>query len=147
MNRTGWLGVALLCLIGIGSYSALRWPGTDSALDCPPEEVVWVGEGAQRIARCARPDDPPELRAQRVPAGQAMTVGQKLDLNTATAEDLARVSGVGARLAQQIVEARERLGGFRSWDDVDALPGVGARRMDSLREAAELRPTEPASER
>ncbi len=139
MNRTGWLGLALICVVGIGAFSVLRWPSSDPALDCPPSEVVWDGEDGQRIARCVRPEDPPSLRMQPVPAGQARTLGRKLDLNSASAEDLAGISGIGKRRAAQLVEAREKVGGFQSWDEVDALPGFGARRMDNLREAAELR--------
>lgn len=50
-----------------------------------------------------------------------------MDLNWATAEDLARLPGIGPRRAARIVARRDALGGrFRSPDDLASVPGVGA---------------------
>ena len=49
----------------------------------------------------------------------------RLDLNTATEEELARLPGVGAVLSQRITEYREAHGPFSSADELDAVEGVG----------------------
>ena len=57
-------------------------------------------------------------------------------LNTATAEELDALPGVGPVTAQKIVEWREKHGAFASVDDLDAIPGIGPARLEQLRELA-----------
>jgi competence protein ComEA len=127
-GRTGLLALGLLLLLGVGTWRALRWPAAGPALDCPPEEVRSVGG----VARCL------PAQGEPLPGGQALTVGQKLVLNRATAEELALVPGVGPRLARALVEERERQGGFSDWDQVEAVRGVGPVKLQALMQAAEL---------
>lgn len=134
MNRTGWLALMLLALVAVGVIAALRWPSRKSALNCPTGEVRWVDAGTSLIAVCA-----PGTPVTHVPAGQGLTLGLKLDLNRATETELAQIRGIGPSLARSLVEERSRLGGFRSWDDVDAVRGVGASKLEALKGAAELR--------
>lgn len=61
-----------------------------------------------------------------------------LDLNTATEEELARIPGVGRSLARKLVEARQARGAFTSWDDVDAVSGVGPAKLETLQAATRL---------
>ncbi len=72
------------------------------------------------------------------PAPSAPTPAARLDLNTATEDELARIPGVGPSLARKLVEARQSRGIFTTWDDVDAVAGVGAARLDTLRAATHL---------
>lgn len=83
------------------------------------------------IARCGA--------ATALPAAQALTIGKKLKLNGCTADELALVPGVGTSVAVKIIDARARLdGGFQSWDQVDAVPGVGLNRFETLQQSVEL---------
>jgi competence ComEA-like helix-hairpin-helix protein len=50
----------------------------------------------------------------------------KVNLNTATREELEQLPGVGSKLAQRIVESRQKQA-FRSLADLDRVPGVGAK--------------------
>ncbi|MFE7468276.1 helix-hairpin-helix domain-containing protein [Streptomyces sp. NPDC057499] len=54
-------------------------------------------------------------------------------LNTATAEQLETLPGVGPVLAQHIVEYRAQHGGFRSVDELREVNGIGDRRFSDLR--------------
>ena len=60
--------------------------------------------------------------------------GGPLHLNTATAEQLDELPGVGPVTAQKIVEWREKNGAFSSVDDLDAIPGIGPARLEQLRD-------------
>ncbi|MDT0275978.1 ComEA family DNA-binding protein [Blastococcus goldschmidtiae] len=51
--------------------------------------------------------------------------GGPVDLNTATAEDLDGLPGIGPVLAQRIVAYRSAQGPFRSVDQLDDVPGIG----------------------
>jgi competence protein ComEA len=48
-----------------------------------------------------------------------------LDLNTATAEQLERLPGVGPVLAQRILDWRQEHGRFSSVDELQEVPGIG----------------------
>lgn len=62
----------------------------------------------------------------------------KLSVNVATAEQLDALDGVGPAMAAAIVQLRTKLGGFRSLDQLDDVPGVGEKRLASLRAQLEL---------
>jgi competence protein ComEA len=57
-----------------------------------------------------------------------------VNLNSATLEELATLDGVGPVMAQKIVDYRQQHGGFASVDELDAIPGIGPKRLESLRE-------------
>jgi competence protein ComEA len=67
------------------------------------------------------------------PAGTSPP-GRPLDLNTATLEQLDTLAGVGPATAQKIVDFREEHGGFGSVDELARVPGIGDKRLASLRE-------------
>ena len=57
-------------------------------------------------------------------AAKAAPTG-KVNLNTATAEQLSTLPGVGAKLAARIVEYRQKSGGFKSAQELMNVQGVG----------------------
>ena len=54
-----------------------------------------------------------------------MTYAEKLNLNTATVEILDSLPGIGPQKAEAIVELRNRMGGFRSVEDILNVDGIG----------------------
>ncbi|WP_239572539.1 ComEA family DNA-binding protein, partial [Streptomyces sp. G44] len=63
-------------------------------------------------------------------AGAAGPVG----LNTATAEQLDQLPGVGPVLAQHIIDYRTEHGGFRSVEELREVNGIGDRRFADLQD-------------
>ena len=53
-------------------------------------------------------------------------------LNSATAEELDALPGIGPSLAAAIIRARAEQGGFRSVQDLEQVRGIGAARMADL---------------
>ncbi len=127
-GRTAALAVVLPFALGAGWAVQTRWPETAAALDCPPERVRWSGAGALGVARCDQGEAPPD--AVRV------ALGLRLPLNRAAEAELARLPGVGPAAAHALVQARP----FRSWEQVDAVKGVGPARLRTLQQATELDP-------
>ena len=55
-----------------------------------------------------------------------------LAINRATAEELTALPGIGPALAAQIVAYREANGPFADLEALDAVPGIGARTLETL---------------
>jgi competence protein ComEA len=55
-----------------------------------------------------------------------------LDLNTATAEDLTLLPGIGEELANRIVEYREANGPFESVEELMEVSGIGEAKFAAL---------------
>jgi competence protein ComEA len=72
------------------------------------------------------------------PPGTAATPGHgppgKVNLNTATLQELDSLPGVGPVLAQRILDHRESSGGFRSVGDLRNVDGIGASRFEDLKD-------------
>jgi competence protein ComEA len=60
--------------------------------------------------------------------------GAPLNLNTATAQQLDQLDGVGPVTAQKIVAYRQQHGGFRSVSELDQVPGIGPKRLAALKD-------------
>lgn len=67
-------------------------------------------------------------------AAPGATPSAPLNLNTATAEQLDTLDGVGPATAQKILDYRKAHNGFGSVDELDQVPGIGPKRLASLRE-------------
>lgn len=76
---------------------------------------------------------------ERPPAGPMMTLGARLSLNNATAEELGLIPGIGPKLAGALVRARGERGPFQSWEEVNAVSGVGPAKLRILKQWSELR--------
>ncbi len=62
-----------------------------------------------------------------LPAKASDDEGTRVSINSASAEDLARVmNGVGLKKAQAIVSYREEYGPFKTLDDLKQVPGMGS---------------------
>lgn len=60
--------------------------------------------------------------------------GGKINLNTATAEQLDTLPGVGPATAKKIVDDRTANGPFASVADLQRVSGIGAKKVDSLKD-------------
>lgn len=64
---------------------------------------------------------------------QSETRQELVDINTATAEDLQKVPGIGETLARRIIEFREQHGRFEKVDDLLNVRGIGVASLEKLR--------------
>jgi competence protein ComEA len=78
-------------------------------------------------------------QGEAVPASSGGTGGAsgppaKVDLNTATAEQLDALPGIGPATATKIVSDRTANGPFRTVDDLMRVPGIGPAKFDALKD-------------
>ena len=68
-----------------------------------------------------------------VSAGWASDAGARIDLNTASATELARLPGIGPAKAQAIVDHRAKEP-FTKADDLRKVKGIGDKLYDSIKD-------------
>lgn len=60
----------------------------------------------------------------------------KVNLNTASAEELDRIPNIGDECVERLIEEREKRGGFNSLDEIDQMPGFGDEAIKNLKQHA-----------
>jgi len=66
-------------------------------------------------------------------AQSAAGTEKRIDLNSATVEELDTLPEVGPKLAKAIVAFREKSGPFRRVEELLAVPGISKRRLEKIR--------------
>ncbi|MBR5753148.1 MAG: ComEA family DNA-binding protein [Clostridia bacterium] len=132
--------IAIVLLAGVILYHALSSPLR--------YEVVVEGEGvttetvvsttavslsvtASDTVSEASPETPSEAP---VTAPPGIDSTGRVNLNTATIEDLKTLKGIGDAKAQAILDDRTENGPFTSVDDLTRVSGIGQKTLDGLRD-------------
>ena len=72
----------------------------------------------------------------RAPLAGGRASPSLIDLNTATARELELLPSIGPTMAERIIAYRETNGPFASIDDVENVPGIGPKTLESIRPMA-----------
>lgn len=106
---------AVLLLLGLAvAGQALRtWAGRPAA--APGELLALPGVGGQPLAH----------RDSSIAAARPLATGEQVDLDQASAEEIARLPRIGLTLARSIVADRVARGPFGSLSGLDRVSGIG----------------------
>ncbi|KHD45187.1 helix-hairpin-helix domain-containing protein [Streptococcus hongkongensis] len=58
----------------------------------------------------------------------------KVNINSATSDQLTKIPGIGEKRAQEIIEARDKMGGFKSLDDLTKISGIGKKTIEKMKD-------------
>ncbi len=90
----------------------------------------------------------PTLERKAIPSATSSSPAA-ININTATAEELDRLPGIGPSKAQLILDYRKKIGPFRSVDQLDEVKGIGPKTLERLRPYVTVgdpsAPTSPAT--
>ncbi len=82
--------------------------------------------------------DPIEITGVRILLPTFSDVENKVNVNTASAEQLIELPGIGDVLAARIVAYREEHGPFESLDDLKQVSGIGDKLVEKIRDLVGL---------
>ncbi|EDS76393.1 competence protein [Clostridium botulinum C str. Eklund] len=71
--------------------------------------------------------------------GNTNNKDDKININTATKEELMKLPGVGEVTAQNIIDYREKSGGFNSVDEITKVNRIGTKTLDKFKDKIEAR--------
>lgn len=77
-------------------------------------------------------EDSVVVGAESQKAGSVSSV-QKLNINTATKEELMTLDGIGAAYAERILKKREMLGGFKTLEQLKEVKGIGEKTFEGIK--------------
>ena len=64
--------------------------------------------------------------------------GEIVNINTADADELIKLKGIGPAMAQRIIDYREQNGKFKSVDELKNVRGIGQKKFDALKDKIKI---------
>lgn len=154
------LGIVSVCALILG----LRWRMLEQLEGRPGSIIAEQAQAAARSMPLPLHSDPPESKA----AGDVTTGGaensisasaadppaatppapllpagpQRVNINTASATELDTLPGIGPVLAERIVKHRRRHGPFASVAGLEAVEGIGPKKLAALKDLAYVEPAQ-----
>ena len=118
------IGRWMVALAGMMVAGALTVSGFPASAATPEQAPTVKVQKAQRT--------PKGQKAQRTPKA-AKTIEGKINLNSASAEELDALPRIGPKVAQRMVEYRTAHNGFKTVDELRNVKGIGPKVLEAIR--------------
>lgn len=76
---------------------------------------------------------------ENLPAASRMALGEKLDLNQATCQELEILPGIGKKMAEHIVEDRQKKGPFLKSEELMRVKGIKQKKFEKLKKYIQVK--------
>lgn len=123
-------GLALAALLIFATTAAATWLASDRAEASPAGKSAVVARAAADTAPVPSAAEDGDDDGKLTKEGKVLT--GKLNLNTATEEELQMLPGIGPKKAQRIIEYRTKHGKFERVRDLRRVKGFGYKTVNKL---------------
>jgi competence protein ComEA len=159
-NNRSILYLALLCLLIFLAQSSYPYlfPRDKGIADSPGGTYIEIDDGRSSVVRAvAGPEDIDEIRHKynidnelkngdkvilkagekartvRISGIKSISLGVPIGINSATAEDLEALPGIGEKLALRIVSYRNENGRYKNMDMFLGVNGMGKKKLSGIK--------------
>ncbi|MBM2820362.1 MAG: competence protein ComEA, competence protein ComEA [Candidatus Berkelbacteria bacterium] len=73
-------------------------------------------------------------QAPKIVAGESANIGDKININTATVEELDSLPNIGPARSADIIAYREQNAGFKTIEEIKNIKGIGDKSFESLKD-------------
>ncbi len=108
--------------------------GTTEKADLSNINRAQVLEDGQKIYIPSTDDSNSQASINGSSSSTASSSNQKVNINTATDEQLRTLSGVGPATAEKIINFRTKEGAFKSIEDLKNVDGIGDKTFEKLKD-------------
>lgn len=128
------VGIALLILAGIIAYNIISSQKSDPT-------IVYINQSSSQTQIGKTSQIPPEtLNLDELTSGAGVSTTSKvgavgrININTASLDELMTLPGIGEKKASRIIEYRTTYGDFFSTDEITEVSGIGEKIYEKIKD-------------
>jgi competence ComEA-like helix-hairpin-helix protein len=130
-----FLSSTFLCGLGVRWYNTSVQKDAGAEFDYSRVDSIFTARSRTQ----AIPSPEGGQRTEATSPRKLVNAGEQVDINSAGREELMRLPGIGAALAERVIDYRIRNGSFDSVEELGNVRGIGAKKLERLRPFAVAR--------
>lgn len=113
--------------------------GETEEADLSKLNLAYILNDGEKIYVPSKNDEEENVEYVTTSNGETETASKKININTAGAQELTELPGVGESTANKIIAYRKENGKFETIEDLKNVPGIGNSKFDNLKEMITVR--------
>ena len=107
------------------------------SINQPPDKPLMLRQAQHErdstFALSQSKSEQPQIIDKKLSGAQLLTLNKKINLNTATKNDLAAISGIGPKMAEKIIDYRKEHGTFERIEDIMDIKGIKEKKFEKIK--------------
>lgn len=136
MNMPGYLKIGAECILLLcvaGGFSLGMSKVLEKGKSREFAQIPFPAEISQEMPNSIARQQEQTVEDSRA-SSQAKDELGKININTASQEELTRLRGIGPVLAERIIQYRQTFGDFKRLEDLELVQGIGPKKFDQIKD-------------